>query len=98
MKQSRLHIPNRLNADGSAGEQPVGTTTTGTTVGTTATGQPWYSYIGSWLSGAGNIIASTKEPGDVYYYNVDNTRSQNSMLWILAAIAAVVVFVLFLKK
>lgn len=94
MKQSRLHMPNRLNADGSAGEQPVGITTTGTT----ATSQPWYSYIGSWLSGAGNIIASTKEPGDVYYYNVDNTRSQNSMLWILAAIAAVVVFVLFLKK
>ena len=95
MKQSRLHIPNRLNADGSTTEQPTGTTATGTT---TTTSQPWYSYIGSWLSGAGNIIASTKEPGDVYYYNVDNTSSKNSMLWILAAIAAVVVFVLFLKK
>lgn len=96
MKQSKLNERYSLNADGTAA-----TTTTTTTTATSAqasTSTPWYGYIGDWLNGVGSVIGSTKEPADVNYYNYSNNGQSNSMLWILAAIAAVVLLVLFTKK
>ena len=96
MKASKLNERYSLNADGTAS---AATTTATATTTQASTGTPWYGYIGDWLNGVGSVIGSTKEPGDVNYYNYGSTNGQsNSMLWILAAVAAVVLLVLFTKK
>lgn len=97
MKASKLNERYSLNADGTANST---STAPGTGTGTASNSStPWYGYIGDWLNGVGSVIGSTKEPGDVNYYNYGSTNGQsNSMLWILAAVAAVVLLVLFTKK
>lgn len=86
MRQSKLNIPYRLNADG-ASQTP-----------STADGsKPWYGYIGDWLNGVGTIVGSTKEPAPINYYSYGSTSSSGSWIWILAAVA-VIVLILFMKK
>lgn len=89
MRDSKLNIPYRLNADGQTQAEATQATSGNT---------PWYGYIGSWLGGVGNVISSTKEPSDVYYYNYSNQGSSSTWIWILLAVVAVVAILLFFTK
>ena len=102
MRQSKLNSPTKHNADGLPaviyGDEytplPEGYFDTASGDGST----PWYGYIGSWLSGVGNIIGSTKDPADINYYSYGNGSSSSSWLWILAIVAVIIVAVFFIKK
>ena len=101
MKQSKLQEPYVLNATGQEGmvtgsysaEKSTGSAETNTN-GSAST--PWYGYIGQWLGGVGSLIASTKDPADINYYNYGNSgnSSGSATLWILVALAVVLVMVM----